>query len=356
MALKHPLLSDIGTQIVYWIFVFSLYFTLVNYISKAVSSLFDLNAKTHMTENMIIAVIGGVIFGTILGLIDFYIERKFVRRSLGLELLVKYSLYAVAWFLLVSLARYVGVVIEARFIDNANVSYTEKFFSNLGVSTTIYVLVMISGIGFIKQMNNKFGPGIILPMLWGKYRKPREEERIFMFMDLKSSTHYAEKLGHLKYSEMIQKCFQDVNKVLPKYFAEVYQYVGDEVVLTWLRDEGLRNQNCIKFYFAFNDLLQKNKSAYENIFGLLPQFKASAHIGMITVAEVGNIKREIAYHGDTINIAARLQSMCNTYNKNFLISESLKESLIINSDYKIEFLDETTLQGKTEKSKIYSIG
>ena len=176
-----------------------------------------------------------------------------------------------------------------------------------------------------------------------------------MFMDLKSSTHYAEQLGHLKYSEMIQNCFQDVNKVLPKYFAEVYQYVGDEVVLTWLKEEGLRNNNCINFYFAFCDLLQKNKSIYENKFGLLPQFKASSHVGMITVAEVGNIKREIAYHGDTINIAARLQAMCNIYNKNFLISESLKESLFTNTNIKIEFVDETLLKGKTKKSKIYSV-
>ena len=50
---------------------------------------------------------------------------------------------------------------------------------------------------------------------------------------------------------MIQNCFQDVNKVIPKYYAEVYQYVGDEVVLTWLKEEGLRNNNCINFYFAF---------------------------------------------------------------------------------------------------------
>ena len=204
-------------------------------------------------------------------------------------------------------------------------------------------------------MNNKFGPGILLPMILGKYRKPREEERIFMFMDLKSSTHYAEKLGHLKYSEMIQNCFQDLNKVLPKYYAEVYQYVGDEVVLTWLKEEGLRNQNCINFYFAFCELLKNNKSTYEKKFELLPQFKASAHVGKITVAEVGNIKREIAYHGDTINIAARLQGMCNIYKKSFLISERLKDSLAINSNVKIEFIDETVLKGKTEKSKIYSV-
>lgn len=355
MALKHPLVSDIGIQIIFWMFAFSLYFNIVNYISKAVASLFDINAKAHMSDNMFLALIGGVVFGTILGFIDFYTERKFLHRSLGLELLVKYSLYAIAWFLLITTARAVGIAIEAKFIDNANVSYTQMFFSNLGVSTTLYTMFMIAVISFIKQMNNKFGPGIILPMLWGKYRKPREEERIFMFIDLKSSTHYAEQLGHLKYSEMIQNCFHAVNKVIPKYFAEIYQYVGDEVVLTWLKKEGLENQNCINFYFAFHELLEKNRAAYEDKFGLLPQFKASAHVGKITVAEVGNIKREIAYHGDTINIAARIQTMCNVYNKNFLISEALKEQLKFDPNYKIDFIEETTLKGKSIKSKIYCV-
>jgi len=354
-ALSHPLLSDIGTQISYWVFVFILYFVLVNHISKAVASLFDLDAKTHMTENIIIAVIGAIVFGIVLGLIDYHVERKFVRRSFGLELLVKYFLYTLAWFSVVAIARNVGVAVEAKFIDNAEVNYTSQFFSNIGLSSTIYTMVMILGISFIKQMNNKFGPGVILPMLLGKYRKPREEERIFMFMDLKSSTAYAEQLGHLKYSEMIQSCFRDVNKVLPKYFAEVYQYVGDEVVLTWQKEEGLKNLNCIKFYFAFKEMLEINKAEYEELFNLVPEFKASLHLGKITVAEVGDIKREIAYHGDTINIAARIQSMCNSYSRNFLISEDVKEEIVSENEYKFEYIDETLLKGKTEKIKLYTI-
>jgi len=355
LALRHPLISDIGTQITYWIFVFALYFTLVNHVSKAVASLFDINAKTHMTENMIIAVIGGIVFGSILGLIDFYVERKFVRRSFGLELLAKYFLYTITWFMVMGIARKVGIAMEAKFIDNAAVNYSNQFFSNMGISTTIYTMVMIAGISFVKQMNNKFGPGIILPMLLGKYRKPHEEKRVFMFMDLKSSTSYAEKLGHLKYSEMIQNCFMDLNKVIPTHYAEVYQYVGDEVVLTWLKEEGLRNLNCINFFFAFQKLLLQKKDEYENNFGLLPEFKGSVHLGKITVAEVGDIKREIAYHGDTINIAARIQTMCNTYNKNFLVSEEVKNNLETDKQYTFDFIEDTILKGKSEKIKLYSV-
>ncbi|MEE9430211.1 MAG: adenylate/guanylate cyclase domain-containing protein [Melioribacteraceae bacterium] len=355
MALSHPLLSDIFTQIIFWILAFSLYIFLVDLVSKAIASLFNPEATIHLSENIIIAIIGAIVFGTLLGLIDFYVERKLIRRSLGIEVLVKIFFYVVTWFVVVNIFRAIGFALDAKVIDESMVNYTPKFFSNMGLASSLYTSVMIVIISFIKQMNNKFGPGIILPMFLGKYRKPRVEERIFMFMDLKDSTANAEKLGHIKYSEMIQKCFLDVNKVLPSFNAEIYQYVGDEVVLTWLKDEGLYNMNCIKFYFAFQDKLLENKQEYESGFGAVPEFKASAHIGKITVAEVGNIKREIAYHGDTINIAARIQTKCNIYNKNFLISETLKNNLEMSSKIKIDFVDETILKGKTQKNKLYSV-
>ena len=73
------------------------------------------------------------------------------------------------------------------------------------------------------------------------------------------------------------------------------------------------------------------------------------------MAEVGEFKREIAYHGDTINTAARIQKLCNPYDKKFLISGAIEE--IVNNDqtFNIEFVDETVLEGKLEKVNIYSV-
>lgn len=355
IALRYPLLNDIGIQVIYWVFALVFYFVLVNFLAKGISSLFDPNAQVHMSENMIIAVIGGVVFGTVLGLIDFFIERKLVRRSLGVEVISKIFLYIFAWLLVVNISRAIGIALEAKFIDEADVSYTTIFYSNIAFSSSLYTTVMIIGITFIKQMNNKFGPGIILPMLLGKYRKPRVEERIFMFMDLKSSTSYAERLGHIQYSRMIQDCFQELNKAIPNNFAEIYQYVGDEVVLTWEKEEGLRNLNCLQFYYNFCLRLKNKKEYYESEFGLTPEFKASIHFGPITVAEVGDIKREIAYHGDTINTASRIQGMCNLYNSSFLISETLKNEIKEKNIFEFEYVDETVLRGKTEKIKLYSV-
>ncbi len=208
---------------------------------------------------------------------------------------------------------------------------------------------------FIRIAIDKFGKGVFLKMLLGKYRNPQEEKRIFMFLDLKSSTTIAESLGHYKYSQLIQDCFFDINDVVPRFEAEIYQYVGDEVVLSWPYKKGLSNKNCVALFFEFQRTLNDRSSYYEDKYGLTPQFKAGIHGGKLMVAEVGVVKKELAFHGDVINTSARIQSQCNAYNVPILISEKLKEDLDMNERYSTKAIGSILLKGKKEKVGIFTI-
>jgi adenylate cyclase len=221
--------------------------------------------------------------------------------------------------------------------------------------TLVYTAVAAGIISFINQMNNKFGPGVLIPLLLGKYRNPKEEERIFMFMDLKSSTTHAEKLGHIKYSALIRDSFMDINQVLAKHNAEIYQYVGDEIVISWPVSEGLRDLACVEFFFSVMDQFNLKHDFYEENYGFVPQFKAGLHLGVVTAVEVGEIKRDIAYHGDTLNTASRIQSICNQYNRTFLISQDLKIAADLENDYNLKSLGQINLKGKDNPVKVYSI-
>jgi len=57
---------------------------------------------------------------------------------------------------------------------------------------------------------------------------------------------------------MIQDCFNDLGVVVENE-SEIYQYVGDKVILTWKLQDGLRKQNCINAYFNFKQQLDKNQ-------------------------------------------------------------------------------------------------
>ena len=188
----------------------------------------------------------------------------------------------------------------------------------------------------------------------GRFYTPREEERIFMFLDLQSSTQLAEKLGHIKYSMLIQDCFSDLGVVVEDE-AEIYQYVGDEAVLTWTLNDGVKNGNCLNAYFNFMKQLTKKHEYYRQNYDCFPFFKAGLHAGIVTVTEVGKYKKEIAYHGDTINTAARIQGKCNEFGKEILLSENLNSKLECD-EYTFEKLGSIALRGKNEDVFIYAAG
>jgi adenylate cyclase len=203
-------------------------------------------------------------------------------------------------------------------------------------------------------MDRKFGPGNLAKLLLGKFHHPREEERIFMFLDLKSSTTHAERLGHIRYSQLIQDCFHDLSVVTDQE-AEIYQYVGDEAVICWELKKGLDKNNCVQAFFAFDGYLQTRANYYREKYGFVPEFKAGMNVGLVTVAEVGEIKREIAFHGDVLNTAARIQGKCNEFGKRILISEYLHEYLKNDSELKSESLGSAELRGRKGTVGIYSV-
>jgi len=86
---------------------------------------------------------------------------------------------------------------------------------------------------FLLQVNDKFGSGILLKFLAGNYHQPKKEERIFMFMDMRSSTTIAEKIGNEKYFNLLNDVFADITNTIINYEGEIYQYVGDEIVISW---------------------------------------------------------------------------------------------------------------------------
>ncbi|MEO9804503.1 MAG: adenylate/guanylate cyclase domain-containing protein [Reichenbachiella sp.] len=295
----------------------------------------------------------GVVAGILFGSLEYFYDKNILKRvAFGKAVLIGSVSYLIAIIILISM----GMRIFAKILQvelNWEI-YHEFMFSKEMILLVFYCFLVGFFIDFFKQIDKKFGPGNLWRMLKGEFYDPKEDERIFMFLDLKSSTTLAEKLGHIKYSRLLQDCFQDLS-IVEKYEAEIYQYVGDEAVLTWKKEEGLANANCLRAFFDFRDLLSDRSEYYLQEYGVVPEFKAGLNMGKIIVAEVGEIKREIAYHGDAINTAARIQDQCNELGQNMLISESLQERLELNADFSSSHVGDILLKGKSIKVNIFSI-
>lgn len=222
-------------------------------------------------------------------------------------------------------------------------------------SVLVFFILSSSFYSFLRLVNEKFGPGILIQMLLGKYRSPRVEKKIFMFLDLKSSTTLAEHMGYLKYSSLIQQCFYDLNEVVQIHGGQIYQYVGDEAVICWDYQKGVKENVCIDCYFEFQRKLNERESYYQENYGILPEFKAGIHGGELVVTEVGVVKKEIAYHGDVINTTARIQDQCNHYGEYVLVSGDLVNDLPSQDAYKLSLIGEVLLKGKEHPVNLHSV-
>ena len=314
---------------------------------------FDYDALNHSS-----LFARAVIIGCLIGTIFFFVSRgldtpAIRRRPYGMMIII----YALSNIICVFLLLIVLTVIEIIMADKAfTVSAFESRLMNINfVVILVYYTLCSFAFVSLREINRKFGPGNLRKLIAGTFYHPREIEIIVMFLDLKDSTTYAERLGHLEFGSLIQDCFIDMS-VVTNFEAQFYQYVGDESILLWDVADGIESGNCLQAYFAFSHRLAQRRDYYQSRYGLTPEFKAGVNIGLATVLEVGDIKREISYLGDVLNTAARIQGQCNVHGENLLISETLQNRILSIPDHlNIDAIGVTELRGRAEAVRIYRV-
>lgn len=356
-AVGFPVLSQILIQVYFWVIANLFIATIIHLVELLIRKTYHFQVQGYFLSLVVLSIILGVLYGVALGLINVFFDQKsFRNKPSGIIILLKTLIFLLVFsvfFYLMQHVLYQSVV--SRFIFSNNPTIDEAAWRYIYYLLLVFYAFMTILINFINQVNKKYGPGVLVPLLLGKYRNPKEEERIFMFMDLSSSTTIAEKLGHIKYSEFIRDSFIDINHVLVRFNAEIYQYVGDEVVVTWLMREGLRKLACIEFFFACEREFKKRTNYYLKKYGFVPQFKAGLHLGKVTAVEIGEVRRDIAYHGDTLNTASRIQGLCKEFGKTFLVSAYVIKISSLDKRFIVQDMGETLLKGKADPTNIFSI-
>ncbi len=311
--------------------------------------LIDAERITHMS------ILLGFSLGLVFGILELFLfakaEARFRQLSFTRIMVFKAVLYTAIIHLVI-----IGLNIVIGLADGRKLSELRLLVSSRSMMVlVIYTLVMYALLLFFLQINQLLGDGVLWKFILGKYHRPREEERIFMFLDMKSSTTIAEQLGHVRFYRLLNELFHEISKPVLETKAEIYQYIGDEVVLTWQVKEGLENSNCLKAFFMFRDSINRNAENYLQTFGVKPEFKAGLHFGKVVSAQIGDLKREITYNGDVLNTTSRIQNECNTYQRDCLVSGALMNRLILKNGFQWERMDSVTLRGKETEVELFSV-
>jgi adenylate cyclase len=296
----------------------------------------------------------GLIIGVNIGFFEEIIYHNTFRRKPYLFLLlirtVFYSLVLQFWLVIINA---ISLFIFDDFsLKQAALYYIfETPFDRDVILVTLTVFAIIS----LLQIRRLHSKGDLTKFILGVYHKPKETERIFLFIDLKSSTSIAERLGNIKYSEFLIDYYYDITDALLMAEAEIYQYVGDEIILSWSFNKGIQDAKCINCFFDIRNSIELLKDKYLNQYGVYPEFKAGLHGGKVVVTWIGDLKKEIVYHGDVLNTTSRLEAECNRYKQTLLVSEFILNSLDLPAYLEANFIDELQLRGKEKKIKIFRL-
>ncbi|REK12843.1 MAG: adenylate/guanylate cyclase domain-containing protein [Actinobacteria bacterium] len=228
------------------------------------------------------------------------------------------------------------------------------------VDQTFVTVVVVSFVAalvgnFVGQVNRLLGRGVLVRLILGRYHRPRQETRVFLLIDLRESTQIAEQLGNLRYHDFLKRFIADVTANVWRYRGEVHRYVGDQVILTWNADKGLNDARCVEVVFAISDSLEAAGTGYESDFGVEPKFWAGLHLGPVVTGEIGTIKHEIAFLGDTLNTAARIEQACKELQHQFLASAEVISALDLPSNITSRSIGGIKMRGIEDEVELFAI-
>ena len=181
------------------------------------------------------------------------------------------------------------------------------------------------------------------------------EQLTFLFSDIRGFTPISEKYqkNPQGLTSLINRFLDNQTEIILKHGGTIDKYMGDCIMAFWgapLPDEN-HKQNATAALVEMRAALEElNERLREEGLDTI-NTGAGINTGLCVVGNFGSSNRfDYSVLGDSVNLAARLESSCKQYDVDNVISEY---SLV--DDYEYDFLDEVTVKGKSEPVKIYTI-
>ncbi|HTP62112.1 MAG TPA: adenylate/guanylate cyclase domain-containing protein [Burkholderiales bacterium] len=226
---------------------------------------------------------------------------------------------------------------------------------NAELVTIGFSLAMTGIFVLLLQAASLVGRRTFLNLLRGRYRRPRMERRFFLFVDVVGSTAIAERLGPLEAHKFLAAVFSATAEPVAACRGEIYQYVGDEIVVTWTEAEGKPEARPLRCYFEMQAALAEAAPEFRRRFQAEPGLRAALHLGEVIAGEVGEQRRAIVFHGDVMNTASRLEQATRDAGVRFIASEAAVQALERQPDLAYRDLGELQLRGRQQPIRAFGV-
>jgi len=289
-------------------------------------------------------------------LLVFRLKKLFRNYSLWISFLIRSLILLGAAYIVnfIIHAAHIIIILKLTISEAFKLYGEDAFHPQWLFQKLLYWMVLFVLTQLIIEVNEKYSPGVFMDIMLGRYLEPKVEKRIVMFIDLKDSTPIAEKLGHHLYFKFIREFIYQISNALIEYGGSIYQYVGDEIVVSWVFAP-TNTRKCMDALIAARKNLQKSSEKFRRKYeGVIPEFRVGIHLGNVTVGEIGVIKKDIAMSGDTMNTTARIRSACSELNQKFIVSKDFIENIDLEV-WQSESLGVIELKGKEKGIELFSL-
>jgi len=210
-------------------------------------------------------------------------------------------------------------------------------------------LLAALAIAFCFEVDRLLGPGTLWRLATGRYHAPRIEERAFLILDLAGSTAVAQQIGPERFLALLDHLLAATSPVFVAHRAEVYRYVGDGIILSWPVADAVEDARILR---CLADAVRRMVAAR---FGVAPVGRAAMHCGPIAVGAIGDARREIAFLGDTLNIAAKIEKAAGERGLSSVASRDLVDRLRLPPGFAARPIGPVELAGVAGAIELYAI-
>ena len=166
---------------------------------------------------------------------------------------------------------------------------------------------------------------------------------------------HAERIGPDAVHRFLGEVFRLASDPIDDHRGEVYQYVGDEIVISWTVAEGRDGARPLVCLLAIEQALDQAAPEFEREFGAVPHLRAALPAGPVITGEVAGSRRAIVYHGDVMNTTSRIEQATRDLERPFLVSGDALERLADLEGFAREDLGLQPLRGRAAAMHVYAV-
>ena len=210
-----------------------------------------------------------------------------------------------------------------------------------------------------RRLSRFFSPDVLRAVVRGRESASLGSSRrlvTVLFSDLRGFTSISEKLQPEQVTEMLREYLTEMTRIVFKHGGTVDKYIGDCVMALYNVpfEDPEHAVKAVRTGLEFQERTLAAAARWEAKYGVVIRNGVGINTGEAIVGTLGSEQRlEYTAIGDTVNLAARLESITKDYGASIIISESTYEH--VKALFPTRALGAVTVKGKTRPVEIYAV-